>query len=223
MKKEPGNNSQFFDDLRTALNPEHQPNIEYLYGHSEDGNRRWNNLVSYLGYMEHEQPDILLIGEAPGYRGTTVSGVPFLSEQMIVQRAADKLKLPLNDFEPAPSNEMSGYEATSTAMWSTLDKHSAHKLPLLWATVPNHPHMPETTRSNRRPASREIQPYFKIIDTLVAKYAIKQVVAIGGVAYDTLTKNGYDNIVKIRHPARGGARKFDDGYNHLMEQFYGEH
>ena len=122
MKKEPGGSSQFFDDLRVALNPEPQPNIEYLYDYSDDGNRRWNNLVDYLVYMEHEQPDILLVGEAPGYRGTTVSGVPFLSEQMIKQRTVDGQRLPLNDYGPARSGDTSGYEATtlptvSTAAW----------------------------------------------------------------------------------------------------------
>lgn len=223
MKQELGNSSQFFDDLRSALNSEQQNDIEYLYDYTDEGDRRWNNLVNYLEFMKSEQPDILMIGEAPGYRGTSVSGVPFLSEQMILHRQHDNLKLPLNNYVQAKADGTSGYEATSTAMWLTLDQHPTRKLPLLWATLPNHPHSTDIKLSNRKPSKREIAPYLRIIDMLVAEYAIKRVVAIGNVAHDTLINCKYNDIIKIRHPARGGARKFADGYTHLIEEFYGKY
>lgn len=222
MKNEAGSNSPFLDDLRHILNESPQENVEYLYDFSDEGNRRWANLVSYLGHMKVEQPDILMIGEAPGYRGTSVSGVPFLSEQMIKMRRNDNLKLPIDDYTQS-SSEASGYEATSTVVWKTFDRHPECKLPLLWATLPNHPHNPGDNLSNRRPNAGEIRPYLKAIDMLIAEYAIRRVVAIGNVAYETLIKYGYNDITKIRHPARGGARDFSDGYKRLIEDRDGEH
>jgi len=48
MTNELGVSNQFLDELRLALNPPRQNNIEFLYDHSVEGERQWKNLVSYL-------------------------------------------------------------------------------------------------------------------------------------------------------------------------------
>src|SRR3990167_5705940 len=81
-------------------------------------------------YMKEERPSLLMIGEAPGYRGTSISGVPFLSEQIITARCRDNLRLPIKDYAWSSVRQGSGYEATSTTMWSTLDVNTNGSLPL---------------------------------------------------------------------------------------------
>jgi hypothetical protein len=73
-----------------------------------------------------------MIGEAPGYRGTAVSGVPFLSEGMIKYRELHGLALPVIDYAPSLRYaDESGYEATTIALWSIpmqLLRHLLQKL-----------------------------------------------------------------------------------------------
>jgi hypothetical protein len=38
--------------LRSLLNPyDASDNVEYLYAYTEEGDRRWSNLVAYLEFM----------------------------------------------------------------------------------------------------------------------------------------------------------------------------
>lgn len=48
------------------------------------------NLKHYLDYLSGRRVDIMLIGEAPGYRGCALTGIPFTDEV--------QLKLSENDF-----------------------------------------------------------------------------------------------------------------------------
>ena len=42
-----------------------------------------NNLKAYITYLLRYNPNILLIGEAPGYRGCRLTGIPFTSGEVI--------------------------------------------------------------------------------------------------------------------------------------------
>src|SRR5689334_17971447 len=59
---------------------------EFLYGPQEDGQLRERNLRLYLDLMERIRPSILLLGEAPGYRGHAVTGIPFMSVRQLAAR-----------------------------------------------------------------------------------------------------------------------------------------
>ena len=48
---------------------------------------RRHNLSLYLRRMAERQPRLLLLGEAPGYRGCRVTGVPFTSESILLDEA----------------------------------------------------------------------------------------------------------------------------------------
>jgi uracil-DNA glycosylase len=88
-------------------------------------------LTQYL----HERTDapILLVGEAPGYRGARVSGIPFTSERQLTGRG------------PA--------EATATIVRRTLAELGIAHDVLLWNVVPTHP---GTATSNRPPTRVEV-------------------------------------------------------------------
>jgi len=89
-------------------------------------------LAAYLG--ERADAPILLVAEAPGYRGTRVSGIPLTSERQLTGAG------------PA--------EATATIVHRVLTELGIADDVLLWNVVPTHP---GTSTSNRRPTRDEIE------------------------------------------------------------------
>jgi uracil-DNA glycosylase len=129
----------------------------------------------------HEAP-ILLVGEAAGYRGARVSGLPFTSERQLTGAG------------PA--------EATATIVHRVLEELGIEEDVLLWNVVPTHPHRPAEPASNRRPTVQEIASGRPFLDELAAG---RQVVPVGRIAEAALGIEG------IRHPSHGGATAFRTG------------
>ena len=124
----------------------------------------------------------LLVGEAAGYRGARVSGIPFTSERQ------------LSGAGPA--------EATATIVQRTLeDLDLAHDV-LLWNVVPTHPHRPGDPQSNRRPTIAEIQVSMRCLDVLRTG---RRTIAVGRVAHAVLGGR------YVRHPSHGGSADFRAG------------
>ena len=115
-------------------------------------------LETYLTTRAHAP--ILLVAEAPGYRGTRVSGIPLTSERQLTGAG------------PA--------EATATIVHRVLADLGLQHDVLLWNVVPTHP---GTATSNRPPTRAEIdqsEPF------LVQLAGGRRVIAVGRIAHARL-------------------------------------
>jgi uracil-DNA glycosylase len=111
-------------------------------------------LADYLA--RREEAPLLLVGEAAGYRGARVSGIPFTSERQLTGRG------------PA--------EASATIVHRVLAELGLEDQVLLWNVVPTHP---GTARSNRRPTRVEVDASLPFLAELGGS---RQIVAIGRLA-----------------------------------------
>ena len=101
----------------------------YRDGHGAAMRRR--RVSDYLD--SRRNAPLLLVGEAAGYRGARVSGVPFTSERQLTGHG------------PA--------EASATIVHRVLAELGLEEHVLLWNVVPTHP---GTETSNRAPKSAEV-------------------------------------------------------------------
>jgi uracil-DNA glycosylase len=112
-------------------------------------------LSAYLD-TRREAP-LLLVGEAPGYRGARISGIPFTAERQLTGAG------------PA--------EATATIVHRVLADLDLAELVLLWNVVPTHP---GTASSNRAPTRAEVAAGRVFADELALG---RRVVAVGRIAH----------------------------------------
>jgi uracil-DNA glycosylase len=103
---------------------------------------------------------VLLVGEAAGYRGARVSGIPFTSERQLTGSG------------PA--------EATATIVHRVLAELGVEDEVLLWNVVPTHPGTPS---SNRSPTRAEVAAGLPFLEQLARG---RRVVPVGRVAHAVL-------------------------------------
>jgi hypothetical protein len=103
---------------------------------------------------------LLLVGEAAGYRGARVSGIPFTSERQLTGTG------------PA--------EATATIVHRVLAELELEDDVLLWNVVPTHP---GTATSNRAPTRAEIEAGMQFARELRRG---RRVIAVGRIAQAAL-------------------------------------
>jgi uracil-DNA glycosylase family 4 len=115
---------------------------------------RRKRLCAYLD--ARAQARVVLVGEAAGYRGARVSGIPFTSERQLTGRG------------PA--------EASATIVHRVLAELGVSDDVLLWNVVPTHP---GTETSNRAPSRAEIAAARSFLDEVTRG---RTVIAVGRVA-----------------------------------------
>jgi uracil-DNA glycosylase len=113
---------------------------------------RRERLRAYLD--DHCDCGLLLVGEAAGYRGARISGVPFTSERQLTGCGSA--------------------EATATIVQGLLTELGLDAL--LWNVVPTHP---GTESSNRRPTAIEIAASRPFLEELALN---RRVLAVGRLA-----------------------------------------
>lgn len=134
-------------------------------------------LAAYLTLRSSAQ--ILLVGEAAGYRGARVSGIPFTSERLLTGTGPG--------------------ESTATIVHEVLADLELERDVLLWNLVPTHPHEPGNPDSNRCPTRDEVGAGRSFLHRLAAG---RRILPVGRLAQAEL------GGPYIRHPSHGGAREF---------------
>ena len=119
---------------------------------------RRDRLSAYLAARSGAR--LLLVGEAPGYRGTRISGIPLTSERQLTGSG------------PA--------EATATIVHAVLAELGIDRDVVLWNVVPTHP---GTESSNRPPTRAEIEASAPFLAELADG---RRAIAIGRVAHARL-------------------------------------
>ena len=191
------------------------PGCTNFFDHSVSANAlRRQNLALYLQEMRERSPKVLLLGEAPGFRGMRLTGVPF-TNRTILAGAADAFGLfgPDKGYVLPPDAAGIAAEPTATVMWEVLAE--LEFLPLLWSACPWHTHVPGRPLSNRTPTAAEAALGTPFWQALVAEFGVETVVAVGNVADRSLRRSG-THAVKIRHPAHGGRAGFKRGVEELI-------
>ncbi|UEL27993.1 uracil-DNA glycosylase [Pseudarthrobacter sp. L1SW] len=179
----------------------------------ENAQRR-RNLELYLQEMMDRSPTVLLLGEAPGFRGMGVTGVPFTNRAMF-QGPANSFGLfgPGKGYAlPADAAGVAA-EPTATVMWEVLAE--LQFLPLLWSACPWHTHMPGNPQSNRTPRTAEARLGTPFWQSLAELFQIGTIVAVGNVAHRSLLGSGQE-VPKVRHPSHGGKSGFKRGLAELL-------
>lgn len=186
---------------------------QYAY-ESEANSIRRENLRLYLEHMAALRPDILLVGEAPGYRGCRLTGVPFTSEFIMLNGSRSSgLFGQSKGYRKASESTRIYREQSATIVWETLGR--LPKVPLLWNAFPFHPYKMDNQQSNRIPNSRELETGKRFLEELVGLFDIGKIAAVGNTAEATLAAMGIA-CCKIRHPANGGKREFVEGIGRLI-------
>jgi uracil-DNA glycosylase len=103
---------------------------------------------------------LMLVGEAAGYRGARISGIPFTSERQLTGRG------------PA--------EATATIVHGVLAELGLEGSILFWNVVPTHP---GTVSTNRSPTRAEIEVALPFLRQLARR---RRAVSVGRVAHAVL-------------------------------------
>jgi uracil-DNA glycosylase len=115
-------------------------------------------LAAYLD--ERAGAGLLLVAEAPGYRGARVSGIPLTSERQLTGSG------------PA--------EATATVVHGVLAELGLEDEVVLWNVVPTHP---GDASSNRRPTRAEVEAGLPFVRELSRG---RRVIPVGRVAHGAL-------------------------------------
>jgi hypothetical protein len=123
-----------------------------FYREGEGADLRRGRLLEYLD--SNAGAPVLLVGEAPGYRGARISGIPFTSERQLTGTG------------PA--------EVSATIVHRVLGELELEAL--CWNVVPTHP---GTASSNRQPTREEVAASRPFLEELAQG---RRIVAVGRLA-----------------------------------------
>jgi uracil-DNA glycosylase len=170
-----------------------------------------DNLRLFLVYLLKHRRDILLIGEAPGYKGCRLTGIPFTSGS-IIRESNHEIFIAIGEKIILPKLDT---ETTATVFWDFLG--AKRPVPILWNAFPFHPHLLDIPGSNRKPTRLEINEGKSYLLMLYEIFRPKRLCSLGRVGQTILTELFPDNqITYIRHPSYGGKKAFRKGMAELL-------
>ena len=164
--------------------------------------RRARMLRQLLERAAAAEIDALWIGRDPGHRGARRTGLA-LTDDLALPAHMARWSLPaLRPTRSAPARE-----ATAAAVWAELERIDAAVF--LWNVFPLHPHEPGRPLSNRPHNARERRAGEALLAELIDLLRPRRLAALGADAARTAARlSGRREVIRMRHPARGGQRVF---------------
>src|SRR5258706_9421905 len=204
---------RFIDDLsRVALTPRACNQFARIGADARGNAIRRSNLRHYLEELDAIGPRLLLVGEAVSYRGGRLTGIPFVSETIMLSgvELANGARALGTDrgYRKADLSTRMSTEASATMVWGTI--RNIEPLPLLWNAFPFHPFLAGNPLSNRMPTPAELEIGAPFVTGLIRLFGIERVAAIGNQASFSLTRLGIPPE-KVPHPSQGGKNLFVAG------------
>jgi hypothetical protein len=146
----------------------------------------------------------VLIGEASGYQGCRMTGIPFTSERLVMAEQIPRVAPPGARLS---TRRLPWSEPSATVVWSTLHELGIAGRTVLWNAFPWHPHRPQQPLSNRTPTRPERVLGLVVLEGLLAEFPRARLFAVGRHAEEALREIGR-SATALRHPSMGGATRF---------------
>ncbi|MCP4298296.1 MAG: hypothetical protein GY786_22140 [Proteobacteria bacterium] len=171
------------------------------------------NLIKYLNLLYgYQKNPLLLVGEAPGYKGCKLTGIPFSSGAIFQEVNHPFLKLLASDLVIKKTES----ENTATMVWNYLAKQNI--TPLFWNAFPFHPFPQGSPDKNRAPTKIEISDgsvFLKDLSQIFKPHLIAGIGRAGQQAAQIVFPE--KSIPYIRHPSFGGKNDFISQMNELTK------
>jgi len=187
---------------------------------------RRKHLRAYL-HKRLGKVQLVVIGEALGYRGGHFSGIPMTSERILLGKKRDAGIVPEHVFssiKPLRTSKSricpSGFsEPTATIVWGTLLRLGLKPEQFaLWNAFPWHSFNPHRgLLSNRMPTKKERSAGLSVLEDFLDLFPCNEIVALGNVAASQLEALDVDTH-RVRHPASGGAKLFRQQIARIVHQ-----
>ncbi|WP_156876634.1 uracil-DNA glycosylase [Microbacterium luticocti] len=144
--------------------------------------------------------DLVIVGEAPGWKGARQSGVPFTSANTVELEGSS--------------------EGSATIVHGMLSRLGISDRTLLWNAFPLHPHHAGSPRTNRTPTKAELDSGLVPLRLAVAG---RRIICVGHPARKSVARllgievpgvrdaSATSSAIAVRHPANGGATEFRSG------------
>jgi uracil-DNA glycosylase len=171
--------------------------------------------------------ELVVIGEALGYRGGHFSGIPMTSERILLGKKENAGIKPEHVFSTFKARRTSkreqcpdGFsEPTATIVWGTLLGLGLKPEEfVLWNAFPWHSFNPRRgLLSNRMPNRSERSAGLSVLKAFLDLFPCEEIVALGNVAASQLKELNVESH-RVRHPASGGARLFRKGIGTLVKE-----
>jgi len=169
-----------------------------------------NNLKLYLEYLVQNNHGVLMIGQAPGYNGCRLTGIPFTSGD-VVRRAQHLI---FKEIGGRIRSHRVASEPTATILWEFFGNDKP--VPVLWNAFPFYAHERGEPKEDREPTRSEIEEgkvYLKMVHDVFQPKTLCSLGRIGQRILEGVFPG--EEIVYIRHPSYGGKKAFIEGMNRL--------
>jgi uracil-DNA glycosylase len=187
---------------------------------------RRKHLRAYL-HRRLGKVQLILIGEALGYRGGHFSGIPMTSERILLGKKENVGIKPEHVFSSFKAMRTSkreqcrdGFsEPTATIVWSSLLRLGLKPEEfVLWNAFPWHSFDPRRgLLSNRTPNKSERSTGLSVLKAFLDLFPCEEIVALGNLAACQLKELNVE-CHRVRHPASGGARLFRQQIGKIVAQ-----